>query len=494
MTAGSSRLPQSPRPNILLICTDQQRYDTIARLGPRPVHTPNLDRLADGGVAFENAYTASPVCAPSRASMMTGRFPSAHGLWANGVSLPEQTLFTKVLAGDGFRTGLIGKLHLSAAWQGRREDARDDGFEYYRWAHDPKHPAPGNDYHQWLRDEHPELYQRAAGGAGVPPEDPEATGFDMLPAQAHYSRWASTRALEFLAGQRDEARPFFLWVNFFDPHHPFVVPQEYLDRYPADSVSLGIDAETEPPLPAQLESMRSYANAAGARAFGSYSHDELVDVVRAYYAMVTMVDEEIGRILDGLDSAGLTDDTLIVFTSDHGEMLTDHGLLLKGPALYEGAVRVPLVLRWPGVLPAGRRRAALVSLVDLPATILHATGRTETSWHQGESLLPTAIDGDESWTRDWALCQYRDSGRPEKPPAFATMLRQREHKLVVFHGDPATDRARTCQLFDLAADPGERQDLSGDPEHRAVLLDLLGRLTDVMTGLEDRKAERVAPW
>lgn len=494
MTAGHSRPPQVTRPNILLICTDQQRYDTIGRLGLRAVHTPNLDRLVDGGVAFERAYTASPVCAPSRASMMTGRFPSAHGLWANGVSLPEQTLFTRMLADDGYRTGLIGKLHLSAAWRGRKEDPRDDGFEFYRWAHDPKHPAPDNDYHRWLREEHPELFERAVAGTDITGADPEASGFDMMPARAHYSRWASTRALEFLSGQQDEQRPFFLWVNFFDPHHPFVVPQEYLDRYPASEVSLGIDAESEPPLPAQLESMRSYANAAGARAFDDYSRDGLVEVVRAYYAMITMVDEEIGRILDGLDSAGLTEDTLIVFTSDHGEMLTDHGLLLKGPALYEGAVRVPLVLRWPGVLPAGQRRAALASLVDLPATILHAAGRGEPSWNQGESLMPVATDGDERWTRDWALCQYRDSGRPEDPPTFATMLRHQDLKLVVFHGGPVTPRPRECQLFDLANDPDERTNLACDPARAGDLRDLLARLADVQVALEDRHAQRVAPW
>jgi arylsulfatase A-like enzyme len=283
MTDSATPPRQPSRPNVLLICTDQQRYDTIRRLGPRPIHTPNLDRLVDGGVAFEHAYTASPVCAPSRASMMTGQFPSAHGLWANGVSLPEQALFTRILADDGYRTGLIGKLHLSAAWQGRGEDTRDHGFEYYRWAHAPGHPAPDNDYHRWLREEHPELFERAVSGVDTGGEPREASGFELLPSEAPYSRWVSTRALEFLAGQDAEQRPFFLWANFYDPHHPFVVPQEYLDRYSADDVALGIDALDEPPLPEQLLSMRSYANAAGARAFADYSRDDLVQVVRAYY-------------------------------------------------------------------------------------------------------------------------------------------------------------------------------------------------------------------
>jgi arylsulfatase A-like enzyme len=210
--------------------------------------------------------------------------------------------------------------------------------------------------------------------------------------------------------------------------------------------------------------------------------------------MITMVDEEIGRILDALDAAGLTDDTLIIFTSDHGEMLTDHGLLLKGPALYEGAVRVPLVLHWPRALPAGAHRTALASLVDLPATILHAAGRAESSWNQGVSLLPAAVAGDERWTREWALCQYRDSGRPDSPPTFATMLRHRDFKLVVFHGAPATARVREYQLFDLSADPGERQNLAGNPAYQALLLDLLGKLDDVLVAIEDRSAERVAPW
>lgn len=481
-------------PNILLICTDQQRYDTIARVGLRDIQTPNMDRLADDGVLFEQAYTASPVCAPSRASIMTGEYPSSHGLWANGVTLPTQAVFTKILADNGYTAGLIGKLHLSAAWKGRTEQRIDDGFRYYRWAHDPSHPSVDNDYHRWLREEHPGLYGQAMAHGRGAGSDPEATGFDLLPPEAHYSRWVSTRTTEFLTGRADGDDPFFLWVNFFDPHHPFVVPAKYLDRYQDVSIPLGIDTDLDIPLPAALEAMRTYANAAGARAFSDYSRAELVDVVRAYYAMTTMVDDEIGRILRCLDANGLYEDTLVVLTSDHGEMLTDHGLLLKGPALYEGAVRVPLIMRWPGVRPRGERRSSVVQLVDLPATILDAAGCSGSSWHQGESLLTAATEGDERWSREWALCQYRDSGRPDSPPTHATMLRWRNWKLVVFHGEPVTARGREYQLFDLSADPEERSNLADDSGHAPKLFEMVSRLLDIEVALEDRSAERVAPW
>lgn len=219
------------RPNILFICTDQQRYDSLGCYGNEHAITPTLDQMAAGGVLFENCYVQSPVCSPSRASLLTAKYVHAHGLWANGVSLPQHLpLFTKSLADSGYDCGLVGKWHLSACYGGRTEPRLDDGFRVFEWAHDPTHGSPQNAYHRWLEENYPDLFARAkANGPGRPAHEPVL--FDKMPAETHYSHWVAERPIDFLCEERAEDKPFFLWVNFFDPHHPFVAPEEYLKRF-----------------------------------------------------------------------------------------------------------------------------------------------------------------------------------------------------------------------------------------------------------------------
>lgn len=340
-------------PNILLICTDQQRYDALGCYGNPHILTPAIDALAGEGVLFEQCYVQNPVCAPARASLATGRYVHGHGLWANGVRLPEtMPLFTKALAETGYDCGLIGKLHLDACFNGRTEERLDDGFRVFDWAHDPSHRSPENQYHRWLEARHPALYAEALT-RGRDQGDGALT-FDNMPTEAHYSHWVGERAIDFLARGRDPDRPFFLWANFYDPHHPFIAPREYLERYDPAALPRPIHhpgaLATKPPIQTDI-SRAAYAG--HARGFASFAPDEIQQIVAAYYAMVSLIDDETRRILATLDDLGLAEDTLVIFTSDHGEMLGDHELLLKGPMFYEGAVRVPLIVRWPGRLPAG---------------------------------------------------------------------------------------------------------------------------------------------
>ncbi len=335
---------------------------------------------------FEQCYVQNPVCAPSRASLVTGQYSSVHGLWGNGVALPDHAaLFSRALADDGYDCGMIGKMHLAACFGGRTEPRLDDGYDFYKWAHDPSHRSPENDYHHWLKETHPEIWERVKDNGQR--QRHQAAGFDTMPTEAHYSRWASERAIEFLTAERDREQPFYLWVNYFDPHHPFVAPQEYLDRY--DPVSLpdpiGFPGElkTKPPIQRQA-SAESYAG--HAPGFESHDASEIKGIIAAYYAMVTLIDDEVKRVLDCLDALGLAGETLVIFTSDHGEMLGDHQLLLKGPMLYEPAVRVPLIMRWPGHLPEGERRTDLVQWIDLNPTFLDAAGLEPLPGNQGMSL------------------------------------------------------------------------------------------------------------
>jgi arylsulfatase A-like enzyme len=478
-------MTSSERPNILLICTDQQRYDTLGAYGNEYVRTPNLDRLAADGVLFENCYVQNPVCGPSRASLMTSRYPHAHGLWANGVQLPDhEQLFTKALAETGYDCGLVGKLHLSACKNGRLEPRLDDGFRVFRWAHDPYPGSSENQYHRWLKTAFPDLYGKAL--------EPGGPGFDSLPTEAHYSHWIGNETIDFLRSSRDRTKPFCFVANFFDPHHGFGAPPEYLDRYQADELPRPVtragELDSKPPVLTDA-SKESYAG--NARGYLSYDEQELQQIKAAYWAMVTLIDDEVGRILAALEEEGLADKTIVVFTSDHGEMLGDHQLMLKGPMMYDCAVRVPLIMRWPGQLPAGQRRSELVQWIDLAPTLLDAAGAPPLPRGQGASLLPLARDDQDADTRGWALCEYRNSGHPYETAVHTTMLRTGRWKIVVYHGRPSTDRERTGELYDLTADPQELVNLWDDADHSQERLQLQEMLLDVLVATEDRTQPRL---
>ena len=274
-----------------------------------------------------------------------------------------------------------------------------------------------------------------------------------------------------------------------------MAPQEYLDRY--DPAALPRPAGTPADLANRPEilSQVSRASYAGhSRGFADFSETELQGVVHGYYAMVSLIDDEVARILAALDALDLAHETIVVFTSDHGEMLGDHGVLLKGPMLYDGAVRVPLILRWPGHLPAGERRSDLVEWIDLCSTVLDAADAPALPGDQGMSLLPLARGDADASTRGWALCEYRDSGHPYDPPVHATMLRQDRYKLIVHHGPPSTDRDRTGELYDLADDPREERNLWDEPAHAAIKVELERLLVDVLVATADRSQPREAFW
>ncbi|MBO0812591.1 MAG: sulfatase-like hydrolase/transferase [Microlunatus sp.] len=498
MTTEAER-PVADRPNILLICTDQQRFDALAAYRNPEIDTPNLDRLAGQGALFENCYVQAPVCAPSRASLMSGQYLHNHGLYANGVQLPDRIeLLPAALAAAGYDCGLVGKWHLDACSAGRTEE-KPDGFRVWQWAHDPYPGSSENAYHRWLSVAHPDVYDavlgtrrerrdprgRTAGVAGSP--------IDVVPTEAHYSHWVGEETIRYLTRSRPGDRPFFFVTNFFDPHHSFGAPREYVDRYRAADLSrpntVPGELDGKPPILSEA-SEKSYAG--HAPGYRDYTADDLQEIKANYYAMVSLVDDEVGRILTTLEAEGIADRTVVIFTSDHGELLGDHQLMLKGPMMYDCAIKVPLLIRWPGTIPAGTRIDELVEWIDLTATVADLAGASLPRC-QGRSLLGLATGTADSH-RGWALCECRDSGHPYDPPVHTTMVRQDDLKIIVHHGAPASARQRTGELYDLATDPRELINLWEDPGYAPQRQRMTELVLDVLVATEDRSQHRKAFW
>ncbi|MEQ3626250.1 MAG: sulfatase-like hydrolase/transferase [Celeribacter sp.] len=489
------------RPNILFICTDQQRGDSLGCTGADWAVTPNLDKLASQGALFENCYVQNPVCSPSRASFFTGKYVANHGLYANGVPLPaHQRMVTRTLADAGYDCGMIGKQHLAPCDTWRTEPRRDDGYRVFEWAHGPNHRALENDYHRWLRVTHPEIYQQIFPDRGAN-ENTEysnhartGTPIDHVPKEAHYSHWVAERAIDFIEHPRDTREPFFLMANFFDPHHSFGAPQEFRDMIDADAIPA---PNTKPgeldekPAPHRAYSEKSYSGTAPG--FQDYTADQIKEIRAQYWAMIALIDHEVGRILAALDASGMAENTLVVFSSDHGEMLGNHQQLLKGPQLYDDLTRVPLILRWPAKIAEPAEVPELVQWVDLPATMLDAADCAPGAGVQGQSLLPLALGCATDW-RDWALCEYRYSGFTTDPLIMTTMLRHQNWKLIVWHGMPACGTERDGELYDLAADPGELHNLYARPEYAAERRHMKAMLLEAMACAEDRTEPRSRPW
>ena len=490
---------QHDRPNILWFCTDQQRFDTIHALGNPNINTPNIDRLVEEGVAFTHAFCQSPICTPSRASFLTGRYPAnvrgcmnGNEEWGEGAPL-----VTALLAESGYDCGLSGKFHLAGA-HGREEPRpKDDGYRVFHWSHDPEDRYPsGHAYADWL----------AAQGYSLRDlrEDPAA-----IPPDLHQTTWCTDCAIDFLSEKRRKG-PWLMSVNVFDPHSPFDPPHEYRDRYDASKMPTPLfrqsDIATQSAIPGDFPNTSRPPQDFNAQ-----------DVIAAYYAMIELIDDNVGRLLDALEETGQRHNTVIIFTSDHGEMLGDHGLLLKGCRFYEGAVRVPLIISWPGqfplqeepdierspeedgsgeeegttlvefdatasddsAAPAGFVSSALVELIDIAPTLLELAGLPIPLRMQGRSLLQILrgeLPPDQH--RDFVRCEFYRAQNPavvtrvKYEGSYATMYRDTRHKIVVYHGH------EQGELYDLENDPGEFENLWNDSDHADLRFDLMRRNFD----------------
>lgn len=440
-------MPDRPA-RVLLITSDQQRWDTLPCYGLDFMHTPNLDRLAREGQVFRYAFTPSPVCQPARASLMTGLDPLTHRVLNNGCWYPPQTpVWVREVGAAGYRTAAIGKMHFYP-WNNW------GGFQDRIIAEDKRHYYRRDDYTLWLeahgyRRLHPLNHPGYAEGLGA--------YASPLPPELHIDSYIGDRGAEWLRAHAHE--PFFAWVSFNSPHDPYDPPEDlaglYRDAPLPPAVGFPGELDTKP------EAQRRARERAGANPvylldFNRLDH-RLVRHLRAHYlATVTLIDRQVGKLLGALEDAGVLDETLVIFTSDHGDALSDHGLVYKS-FFYECMVRVPLLVRGPGV-PAGVQSDALVDLLDLVPAILRHLGIRFEGPVQGQDLTPL----------------FTDPAAPHRDAVFSVvgdhaMVRTRQWKLARYgNGDG--------ELYDLEADPGEVRNLYGLSQYREAQSELEARL------------------
>jgi choline-sulfatase len=464
----------SGAPNILLVMSDQHRADMLGCAGDAGVLTPSLDSLAADGVRFTRVSCQGPLCMPSRASFMTERYVRDHGVYTNSSEIaPETPTYAWALREAGYHTTLLGKAHLYIDEQltvSHMDDMAQRlhalGFAEVFETGDkfvPKIPTRYTDalasrglldaYKKHIADRSYQGENEDGQNATkcVPMWDSTPT---PIPLDAYVDAWHGQRAVEWIE-RYDRLEPFFLFVGFPGPHDPWDAPAEAVARY--EDVDVSMPASTRRP---ETGATGRYGALLNAFAWVSDSETMTDDAIRgmrrAYAADISVIDRAIGDIVDALERTGMADNTWIIYTSDHGEMGGNHGLMSKC-VLYEPAVRVPLIIRPPGGCPQ-RVVDALVEHLDVPATVREIAGAPDVAHSEGQSLLGPVHGTDQTSSRDVTVSENW---------GFAAFETER-YKLVVDE-----DALTACQLFDLTEDPAEDHDLLPDPAGAGVAEEIM---------------------
>ncbi|MGD2176025.1 MAG: sulfatase-like hydrolase/transferase [Candidatus Brocadiaceae bacterium] len=480
-------MSESTRPNVICFVTDQLRADHLACYGNPDVRTPNIDRLAREGVRFTESYVANPVCSPNRASMFTGRYPKAHRLRENGNTLPlDETTLPGVLREAGYATASFGKIHLAPFGLTDEVPAEDHervessqfwaeggelplpyyGLEHAYYVGGHGHYTFGH-YRRELEREHPGAWEKLLPENPLePPSGVKECWKASIPEELHYNTVIADRTIQYLE-RRDDGEPFFIWCSFPDPHHPWSPPAPWCDRYAPEEVSFE-PARRE----GELDDLPPYMRE---RAWTGPDVDEQFREIHALeYGMISMVDHQIGRVLAALEERGLMEETVVVFLSDHGDLMGDHRLSHKGPFFFRGLMRSPTIIRLPGT--AGRRRAsdALFSTVDLCPTLLDLAGLGVPEGVQGLSFGPVLM-GEADSLRDRIYAEYDTTGHGDR----LRYLRSARWALTYYL------RNDCGLLFDLESDPEELHNLWRDPGCAGQKRDLLEALLRETAAADD---------
>lgn len=512
------------QPNFVFIMTDQQRADHLGCYGNPVVRTPHIDGLARRGLRFERFYVATPVCMPNRASIVTGRMPSVHRSRSNGIPLSlDAVTFPQLLRENGYETALIGKCHLqnmeerpslvepepvgdlrrtpgyeeatridlnAAAYQQERRASWNDpehriALPYYGFGHVElcNHHADETfgDWSRWAAQKQP-MFEQLCGVANAEPDArftaPQAWR-TRLPEALYSSNYVAERSVEYIRRHviQGDGKPFFLQCSFPDPHHPFTPPGRYWDMYSAGEVAVPPTCRAPgPEAPPHLrwihDERREGRSALTSQRMFAVDEGEARQMIALTYGMITMVDDAVGRILQALRDAGLEQDTVVVFTSDHGDFMGDHGLMLKGPLHYQGLIRVPFIWSDPAGAWAGERADGLASSVDIARTVLARAGVAPVNGMQGHDLVGLQQLGDGAAWPESVLIE-EDNQRAylgfNEPVRARTLVTER-HRITLYRG------ANWGEIYDLRDDPLEQHNLwDRAPALRSQLLEALAR-------------------
>jgi len=510
----------SDHPNFILFVTDQHRADFLGCYGHPVLRTPHIDSIATKGTAFDRFYVASPVCMPNRASLMTGRMPSVHGVRSNGIPLSMNSVtFVELLCDAGYRTALIGKSHLQnftehapiikrplprdgyhepspGLKQALRNDLGEKRYEqetpeywklknasvqtpFYGFDHVALVRAHGDeaggDYDRWLDERDPNAKLLLGPKNSLPHNYTVPQAYrTAIPEELYATAFIGERAESWLR-DADPAAPFFLMASFPDPHHPFNPPGKYWDMYKPEQFAVPEaflrNDWTPPPLVRNIIAERDAgkANLTGMNTI-AVSAREAQEARALTCGMIACIDDAVGRVLAALAGSGRRDDTVVMFTSDHGDHLGDHRLMLKGAEQYQSIVRVPFIWSDPQASNYPKRTGALASTLDISATVLDRARIEPFSGIQARSLMPALQSGIAP--RDCVFIQYdhqHPSPGSDVPPRVHTLIDGR-YRLSVFHG------TGWGELYDLEADPGEFDNLWDDPLHAATRARMVERL------------------
>lgn len=523
-------MPRSPRPNFLVITTDQHNPTCLGYAGHPLVRTPNIDALAEQGVVFSRAYVSNPLCTPSRATLFTGLTTRGHRVRTNGIPLSyDVPTMPAALRDAGYRTCYAGKPHLRTSltpagmpledvdprefpeardlWRSGRVTSLPRpyyGLEEVSFVNGHGHGSWG-EYVAWLDQEHPDhahlFHESVPLEPPSPARDTYVTSYKWaLPFELHPMTWTCDRTIEYLKRFGREAhepadgaaqpwRPFFLWCSIADPHVPLAPTAPFCYTYDAaDAPPAKRRAGEFDDLPPHIAQI--YARPKKGSDIDPYRNE----CAAHYYGLIEMIDENVGRVLRALRESGLEQDTVVLFCADHGEALGDHGMWGKGPYHFDSVIRVPLVLRWPGTIAAGRTCADVVSLLDVAPTILdianvpipegatppNRVGASELPAWPGRSLLPI-LNGTNAETAGLAVVE---DDQDDLGLRLRTLVTER-YRMTVYAGQTYGE------LFDLSEDPDEVRNLWGDAGRRDVQNELVATLLDTIVATDHALPRRM---
>lgn len=484
------------KPNIIFVMADQLGAASMGCYGCEVNATPNIDKLAEKSVKFNRHYSLNPVCGPARASIFTGRESSRTGVYCNNIDMnPDLVHFTSILKDTGYRTGGFGKFHFTDMQKPLPDDMSAFGFDESIISDDTKYGK----WLEWIKKDHPEHYKKALAVTWPRNFDTEkdkeefksafeeemrsriASPYDAvtyvspLPAELHQTTYLTDKSLDFIERSSESENPFMCYISYVDPHDPYDPPEPYASMFNPADLPEPVNAEWLDDQPAGysdiLNSPRGLNLESDVAPLKDYSLNDWQRMRAHFWGSVKFVDDQIGRIIDLLKKKGIEDNTMIIFTTDHGEMMGDHKLVTKGIKHYDAGVRIPMLINTPS---AGSKTVdSLTCNMDIYPTICELAGIDISNFSlDGTSLVPF-LNGQNATLRENLLIQYEEFN---KNRCARTIITDDYFRLSIFPGQ------NYGEMFDLKKDTQEQDNLYNNPSSKDKKLELMEKM---LNGIND---------